>query len=61
LFSVKNSFNAAAQEKQTMEKSGGLGIANVRKRLDLLYANRYDLNVEETDGFYNVLLQLKYK
>jgi hypothetical protein len=61
LFSVKNSFNAAAQEKQTMEKSGGLGIANVRKRLDLLYANRYDLNVEEADGFYNVLLQLKYK
>lgn len=38
-----------------------IGIANCRKRLDLLYPNRYELRTEETDGKYTVFLNIQLK
>ncbi|MBO7610314.1 MAG: histidine kinase [Muribaculaceae bacterium] len=35
---------------------GGFGIANVKKRLDLMFGNNYDLNIDETDTTYRVNL-----
>lgn len=40
------------------DKVGGIGIQNVRKRLDLLYPNKYTLDVKETDDQFFVKLQL---
>ena len=39
----------------------GIGIDNCRKRLDLLYPNRYELHTEETDGKYTVFLNIQLK
>lgn len=39
--------------------SPGIGIANTRRRLDLLYPGRYALEALETDGFYTVKLQIE--
>lgn len=39
----------------------GIGIANCRKRLELLYPGRYTLQTGETDGTYRVRLEIKIK
>ncbi|MEL7160413.1 MAG: sensor histidine kinase [Bacteroidota bacterium] len=39
--------------------SGGIGLVNVRRRLELLYSGSYDLNVKETPGTYAVHLDLE--
>ncbi len=40
-------------------KTGGLGISNVKKRLQLLYEDRYDLQVTDEDEIFIVTLQLQ--
>lgn len=40
-------------------KNGGLGLANIRRRLDLLFDNHYTLEVHETEADYNVHLTLQ--
>jgi sensor histidine kinase YesM len=61
LFSVKNSHNGMIEGDSGLRKDNGLGLVNVRKRLELLYAGEYDLKVEDKEGFYSVMLQLKGK
>ena len=39
--------------------SGGIGLVNVRRRLELLYPGRYDLDVRETPGTYAIHLNLQ--
>lgn len=40
-------------------KGAGIGIANCRKRLDLLYPNKYTLIIGENEGIYDVSLTIK--
>ncbi len=61
LFSVKNSYNPAKEPESTPEKHSGFGLASVKKRLELLYPNQHDLMIEEKDGSYQIMLQLKMK
>lgn len=35
---------------------GGLGLKNIRRRLDLLYPESHSLKIDETEGSYNVQL-----
>lgn len=52
---TKNSIDA-----QWQENSNGLGLKNVRRRLELLYPNRHTLNIDKTtDGYYLATLKLK--
>jgi len=53
-FSVENSVPKAVETDQT----GGIGIENVRRRLELLYPGRYLLTIEKTEGSFHVLLEL---
>ena len=39
--------------------SGGIGLVNVRRRLELLYSERYELEISETPGTYAIRLILK--
>lgn len=61
LFSVKNSHSDLNNDNNLLRKDSGLGLANVMKRLELLYADEYDLKVENKEGLYSVMLQLKVK
>lgn len=62
LFSVKNSFSIANNEGNIINNNSGLGLENVKKRLDLLYPNQYDLNItEEKENVYTVNLRLIQK
>ncbi|MES2111059.1 MAG: histidine kinase [Bacteroidota bacterium] len=40
-------------------KTAGIGISNVRKRLDILYADRYALEITDEPESYNVNLVIK--
>jgi LytS/YehU family sensor histidine kinase len=39
--------------------NGGLGLANIRRRLDLLYEGRATLRIDETNDIYKVRLNIK--
>ena len=40
------------------EENGGVGLANVRKRLDLIYGERYRLSINDKSDVYHVKLYL---
>ncbi len=61
LFSVRNSYGQEQREQAALHNSGGIGLPNVIKRLQLLYPNAHDLNVRQDERFYIVELQLKMK
>ncbi|HSF45827.1 MAG TPA: hypothetical protein VLA58_07430, partial [Chitinophagaceae bacterium] len=41
-----------------LDEPGGFGLANVQKRLQMLYPARHHLNISEADGLYNVELKI---
>ena len=57
-FVVKNRF---VQTQTTKDKTSGIGLANVKRRLELLYNNRHHLAINKTDGWFIVSLQLTFK
>lgn len=46
-------------KNNTQCKVGGLGLPNIKRRLDLLYGENYILNVEDTDHTYKICLTLR--
>ena len=54
-FSIRNtSLNDVSKEIE-----GGIGLENIQKRLDLLYPNNYQLNIERNDKWFKVNLIIK--
>jgi LytS/YehU family sensor histidine kinase len=43
------------------DEAGGLGLPNVRRRLDLLYGDRRRLEITENDTSYSVQLTIEFK
>lgn len=48
-------------EAKSKDASSGIGLSNVKKRLDLHYGNDYVLNYGESQGFFKVDLHLNLK
>jgi len=44
---------------KAVNKSGGLGLANIKRRLELLFPSSHDLKIEDNSGTYCVTLTLK--
>lgn len=57
-FSVRNSYNYLEQNK---DDSHGIGLQNVKRRLELLYPGRHHLSIEQTLYVYNVNLKIELK
>jgi LytS/YehU family sensor histidine kinase len=55
---VENS-KSPSMPNTTGKRSGGIGLINVKRRLDLLYPNKYKLDVETSPTVYKVNLTLK--
>jgi LytS/YehU family sensor histidine kinase len=55
-FSVANTVDRSSQG--SIEPVGGIGLQNVKRRLELLYPDRHELQVQENDGWFKVNLQL---
>lgn len=43
----------------TKEEQSRIGVANVKKRLELVYGKNFDLDVENNSQFYRVILKIK--
>lgn len=57
-FTITNNIGKKVKEK-VRTKASGLGLYNVRRRLDLEYTDKYDLSIRETAELYEVVLTLK--
>jgi len=56
-FTVRNKFNP--EQNETKDSSSGIGLQNVKRRLDLLYKDLYTLRTETIEGnWYIVELRL---
>lgn len=55
---ISNSVNGK-KASDSEEYSGGIGLANVRKRLKLLYPNTHRIELTETENSFEVTLLLK--
>lgn len=53
-FSCKNNYKLVNKA----ERSGGIGLDNVRKRLNLLYPNKHQLLITDEKGIFEVLLKI---
>lgn len=56
VFQCKNS-----KAKDVSNEKGGVGLSNVKKRLDLIYNHNYCLYIKEADDTYNVDLRISTK
>lgn len=53
--------NSVEETKDKIEsRNQGIGLANLRKRLELLYPGRYELQVEQKEGRFSVLLRISF-
>ena len=55
LFSCRNS---RPERKHDENMKGGVGLSNVRRRLDLLFPNDYTLDIKEEEDTYTVKLEI---
>lgn len=58
-FDVTNSYSETVAKDRTDKRHSGFGIANVVKRLDLLYPGEYKLNQTHTGNRFKIELSLK--
>ena len=54
---IENS-KAQSLPAQIHKRSGGIGLKNVQRRLNILYPNKHTLNITETPKTYSVQLQI---
>ena len=57
-FIVKNRF---IQTETVKDKTSGIGLANVKRRLELLYGNMHQLVINKAEGWFIISLQLTFK
>ena len=55
-FRVTNKYDPASQ--QIKDKASGIGLANVRRRLDLLHPGNYTLNITQDNNVFDVSLEI---
>ena len=55
-FHVSNSFDPELQ--QVKDKASGIGLNNVRRRLDLLHPGKYNLTISKENKMFTVSLQI---
>ena len=55
IFKVKNSLPSISINK---DEVGGIGVENVRKRLEILYPGRFKLDIQTSESAYSVYMEI---
>ncbi len=55
-FEVENSCEPG---QHATEPSGGIGLSNVKRRLELLYPGKYELQIDNNDRIFKIVLNLE--
>ena len=55
IFNCENSFKESSQKDV-----GGIGIENIRKRLQLLYPSKHQFEIEKDKDVFKVILEIKF-
>jgi sensor histidine kinase YesM len=58
-FKVVNNYNEI--DPGIKDETSGIGLANVKRRLNLLYKNNHSLLIDKKDGLFTVSLEIKLK
>ncbi|MCD8540277.1 MAG: histidine kinase [Leadbetterella sp.] len=58
-FSVRN--KCGTNEEEAKDRDSGIGIKNVRRRIELLYPGAHELKLREENGIFDVYLRLILK
>lgn len=51
--------NSTVKDENYYNKASGIGISNAKKRLELIYPEKYDLVISHSDNTYSVFLKLQ--
>jgi sensor histidine kinase YesM len=51
--------NSKTEERDERYFQGGIGLTNVKRRLELIYPKRYELDIEQNQEIYLVNLKIK--
>jgi LytS/YehU family sensor histidine kinase len=55
-FKVSNKYNSETEELK--DKTSGIGLPNVRRRLNLLYGQNHELQISNKQGWFSISLKL---
>jgi LytS/YehU family sensor histidine kinase len=55
-FAVRNKYNPLSEEEK--DKTSGIGLTNVKRRLNLLYGGNHTLLINKNEGWFTASLQL---
>ncbi len=58
VFKVENSRSRPNGERREKDYAGGIGLKNVKRRLELLYPDRYELKIKEEPDSYFISLSI---
>ncbi|TSE04477.1 MULTISPECIES: sensor histidine kinase [Aquimarina] len=58
-FSVWNTKTDNQYNNKTDENKSGIGLANIQRQLDLIYPGKHNLEIDESNAFFNLKLTLK--
>lgn len=50
--------NSKPKEANSKPKSRGIGLENIRKRLDIIYGSKYDLQINSEEDLYSIILKI---
>jgi len=59
LIEALNTYDQTNGEKHLLQ-TGGLGIQNIKRRLELLYPDKHELNINKNGDTYQTILKLQY-
>ncbi|MCE3076181.1 sensor histidine kinase [Chryseobacterium gwangjuense] len=55
IFTCENNFKESKRKEV-----GGIGLENIRKRLQLIYPSRHKFQIEKSNGVFKIMLEIKF-